>query len=88
MASWLTGGFRHVYGNGGLRKAQALALCMPKRKFEMLWVWGCGDEHDCFEELIGSKVFLVSSAYEKFGCWLRSLVILADILITLILTTR
>lgn len=30
---------RHVYGSGGLRKVQALALCIHKMRLELLCVW-------------------------------------------------
>ena len=36
MVEMANGELRHAYGNGGLRKAQALALCIQKGKLETM----------------------------------------------------
>ena len=41
-------GIRHVYGNGGIRKVQALALCMRKGRVEN--VVGFGFDYHHFHE--------------------------------------
>ena len=60
---------RHVYGNGGLRKAQALALCIQKGKLEMMMMMMIMMGLDFGLDLFGLKGFTIAKGFEvRIAC--------------------